>query len=361
MSAPQVPAGSPIRGRLDQFRSSDRHLLFRWAPRIPRRHLVQRSPQIRVPRDAQRHLQGWVIHGGVVGLHHHRPLRKRGSVIVLVVRFRTKREHVFRRGKIDGRGSGVGEIPRQHVRRIHVWRHGKRHMVGIRGAPRCAARHGAEHGFIIRVVYVLRLHRHMRLHGRREMGGSIRGVAGDRSLMPYVRDVTVKRHVLVVVQRLRGRHRGREGRARRGIIFRRVQGRTHRGVPIGGVRSMLNDRGLDGREGKVGLVRPSGVKDGIIVQIERINVVRDLRIGVGGHGERIHLGGLLQGIVPQAHVPVGIMGYRDRRRRMYLRRELGRPFTGLDGSPVSSSLAVPISRRITRVSSMLVFRTRRWT
>lgn len=91
---------------------------------------------------------------------------------------------------------------------------GAREVVGG-GVPYPPGRNGAEHRFVVGVVYVLGLHRHRRLQGRREVRGSIGGVVRRRSVRSPVREMPVKRHVLIVMQWLRGRDRRWKRGARR--------------------------------------------------------------------------------------------------------------------------------------------------
>ena len=63
---------------------------------------------------------------------------------------------------------------------------------GMGDGPHPPGRNGAEHRFVVGVVYVLGRHRHRRLHGRREVRGSVGGITWGRSVRSPIREMPVE-------------------------------------------------------------------------------------------------------------------------------------------------------------------------
>ena len=137
---------------------------------------------------------------------------------------------------------------------------------------------------------------------------------------------------------------------------------------------MWDDGGLGRGEGEVGLKRSRGVEDGIVVQVEGVNLIRNLRVGVArSQRERgMQLGGRMQGEITHALITIGIVEDREVGGGLYLGGELGGSFTRLEPRSIRQSPSYRLSeegfqlpkkknKKLTLVSSILVLRTRRCT
>lgn len=102
---------------------------------------------------------------------------------------------------------------------------------------------------------------------------------------------------------------------------------------------MLDDGGLGRGEGEVGLKRSRGVEDGIVVQVEGVNLVRNLRVGVARSHRKcgMQLGGRMQGEITHGQVTVGVVGDREVGGGLYLGGELGGSFPRLGDKSIRQS------------------------
>ena len=99
----------------------------------------------------------------------------------------------------------------------------------------------------------------------------------------------------------------------------------------------------DGRSarGKVeaSLERTRGVEDRIIIGMESVNVVWDLRVSMCRQRVMGVMSRRIECVVAESSVSVGVVGYHDAVGRVDLRRELRGPFARLFGD--SSALHFP--------------------
>ena len=161
----------------------------------------------------------------------------------------------------------------EYLRRIDVLLHGEGGSIKIGSMSRSC--YSAEHGLAVGIVYVLRL------HGARQVGGPTGSIALHLPSGSNVHDIMIKVHVVILVDGLRCRSRGRIGRSGRRIVISRVQGRAHRCLVVYREWSGCDKGGSSWGEGKVRLIGAGGVKDGVVVEIECIKVKRHLRVAVG--------------------------------------------------------------------------------
>ena len=231
--ATEAAAIRPLPGRADQLRAADGDLLFRRAPGKAGGHVVERFAPVRVPRHAGAHVQRRIVERGAIRLHHHRPVRETVAaaaaaappVVLVVVGIRPEREHflvMVRGGPRGGRGRGVfrmHDLRRVDVRmrvRVRV-RHGVRRRVRVRRGDGPGPGHGAEHGFVVRVVDILGLHR------RGEVGRSMGRVGRHRALLADIDRMSIPEEMIAVVHGLRGGDGGRKVGAGGGVVVGRVQ------------------------------------------------------------------------------------------------------------------------------------------
>lgn len=108
---------------------------------------------------------------------------------------------------------------------------------------------------------------------------------------------------------------------------------------------MWDDGGLGRGEGEIGLKRSRGVEDGIVVQVEGVNLIRNLRVGVArSHREcGMQLGGGMQGEITHALITIGIVENREIRGGLYLGGEFGGSFTRLEPSSIRQSPSYRLS------------------
>ena len=246
--ATQAAAMRPLPGRADQLRAADGDLLFRRAPGKAGGRVVERVAPVRLPRHAGAHVQRRLVERGAIRLHHHRPVREAvaaatAPVVLVVVGIRPEREHflvMVRGGPRGGRGRGVfrmHDLRRVDVRmRVRV-RHGVRRRMRVRRGDGPGPGHGAEHGFVVRVVDVLGLHR------RGEVGRSMGRVGRHRALLTDIDRMPIPEEMIAVVHGLRGGDGGREVGSGGGVVVGRVQRRAHRGVLLIGGEGCMRPRG----------------------------------------------------------------------------------------------------------------------
>jgi hypothetical protein len=124
------------------------------------------------------------------------------------------------------------------------------------------------------------------------------------------------------------------------------------------VRGVVAHHGrADGGEAKVLLEGPRRADDGVLVHLERVYGVRDMRLR-GGEGGRLHR--VVERVVMQVGLGVGVGRYHDAVHGRHKGRGLGAPL----GRLISSQWTVGDMKggpELTRRSSMLVLRTCRDT